>query len=81
MYDLFIKNALSRNLCETKQCYLLLTGFNDEISQLLYVTVSAKERQSTGTFNPLVFHTDSAVDFGFVQGGPNFYPNTLQHSF
>jgi hypothetical protein len=26
--------------------------------------VIAKERQSTGTFNSLVFHTNSAVDFG-----------------
>jgi hypothetical protein len=27
--------------------------------------MSAKERQITGTFNSLVFHTNSAVDFGF----------------
>jgi hypothetical protein len=28
--------------------------------------VIAKERQSTGTFNSLVFYTNSAVDFGFA---------------
>ncbi len=28
------------------------------------VTVSAKEGQSTDAFNSLVFHTDSAVNFG-----------------
>ncbi len=28
--------------------------------------MSAKEGQSTGTFNSLVFHTNSAVDFGFA---------------
>jgi hypothetical protein len=28
--------------------------------------VSAKEGQSKDTFNSMVFHTDSAVDFGFA---------------
>ncbi len=28
--------------------------------------MSAKERQSTDAFNSLVFHTDSAVNFGFA---------------
>ncbi len=28
--------------------------------------MSAKEGQSTGTFNSLAFHTDSAVEFGFA---------------
>jgi hypothetical protein len=28
--------------------------------------VSAQEGQSTGTFNSLVFHLNSAVDFGFI---------------
>jgi hypothetical protein len=28
--------------------------------------VSAKEGQSAGTFNSLVFHTNSAVDFDFA---------------
>ncbi len=28
--------------------------------------MSEKEGKSTGTFNSLVFHTNSAVDFGFA---------------
>jgi hypothetical protein len=29
--------------------------------------VSAKERQTTGTFNSLVFHTNYAVDFSLAR--------------
>ncbi len=44
----------------------MLTGFNDGISQMYNVTVRAEEEQSTDTFNSVVFHTNSAVDFGFI---------------
>jgi len=71
-----------------------LPNVNDEISQLQYVTMSAKEGQSTGIFNSLMFHTNSTVDFGFAAisdlsmamfvtvcegGGQIFTP--IQHSF
>jgi hypothetical protein len=46
--------------------YVLLTGFNDEKSQLWYVTLSAKEGQSIGTSNWLMFHTNSTIDFSFA---------------
>jgi hypothetical protein len=38
-------------------CYLPLTGINNERSQLQYIPVNGKEDQSTGTFNSLMFHT------------------------